>query len=248
MKQESKTIRLNKAIAMSGYASRRKADDLICAGKVKVNGKVIIELGYKVLASDKIQINNSQIYIKENIYLLFYKPRGYITTTKDENERKTIYDLLPIKYKHLNPIGRLDRDSDGLLLLSNDGDYINQVLHPKNNIKKTYIIKINAVLNSKETDFIRNELLSGVNLEGMIFKVDSIRKILGTDAKEGKQTIFEAVIHEGINRQIRRMFQQLGYSVDGLKRTKIGNLNLGNLKKGHYKELTKESAYAILCN
>ena len=248
MKQESKTIRLNKAIAMTGSASRRKADDLICAGKVKVNGKVITELGYKVLASDKIQINNKQISVKENSYLLFYKPCGYITTTKDEHERKTIYDLLPVKYKHLNPIGRLDKESDGLLLLSNDGDFINQVLHPKNNIKKTYIIKINAILNSKETDFIRNELLSGVNLEGRIFKVDSIRKITGTDVKEGKQTIFEAVIHEGINRQIRRMFQQLGYSVDGLKRTKIGNLNLGNLKKGHCQELTKESAYAILCN
>ena len=124
---------------------------------------------------------------------------------------------------------------------------INQVLHPKNDIKKTYVIKTNAVLSPKETDFIRNELLSGVNLDGRFLKVDSIRKITGTEAKEGKQTVFEAVIHEGINRQIRRMFQLIGYSVCGLKRTKIGNLSLGNLKKGQCRELTKESAYAILC-
>ena len=239
-------IRLNKAIAMSGYSSRRKADDLIQAGRVKINGEVVKDLGYKISFSDKVTVNDIKLIFKKNVYLLFYKPVGYITTTKDEHGRKTIYDLLPVKYKHLNPVGRLDRDSEGLLLLSNDGHFINQILHPSHNIKKTYVIKINSLLGPEEVDFIRNKLISGVNLNGQIHRVDSVKELRDISAKSRKQTIFEAVIHEGINRQIRRMFQLTGFSVSGLMRTKIGKINLGNLKRGDFKELSKETAYAIL--
>ncbi len=246
MKQESKTIRLNKAIAMSGYASRRKADDLICAGKVKVNGKVIIELGYKVLASDKIQINNSQIYIKENIYLLFYKPKDCITTMKDELSRKTIYEYLPEEFSYLKPVGRLDRDSEGLLLLTNDGDFINQVLHPKNNIKKTYLATVEGELRKNEIILIKDKLTSGVNVDGSIIRVDSIEQIFLEQGQKVKQTVFEVVIHEGINRQIRRMFQGLGYSVKKLKRIKIGSFSIKNLQRGKFIELDKKTAYAII--
>lgn len=230
-------IRLNRAMALSGIASRRKADELIKAGKVRVNNKVVFDLSLKVNQFDKIEADGKILKQENKRYLLFYKPCGYITTTKDEHARKTIYDLLPASFKNLKPVGRLDRDTEGLLLLSNDGDFINQILHPRNKIKKSYSIVLDKALSPEEVNFVKSKLSSGVVLDERLCRLDLV---------EGKQTKFEAVMHEGINRQIRRMFQVLGHLVVRLKRTKIGPFRLSNLRKGKYLELSKEEAYAAL--
>jgi len=155
---------------------------------------------------------------------------------------------LPSKLSHLKPVGRLDRDSEGLLLLSNDGEFINSVLHPKNVINKTYLVKMNNQLPENEASYIQEKLLEGVYLDGRIIKVDSIRYLGHQTRKNRKQSIFEAVIHEGVNRQVRRMFQVLGFSVAELLRIKIANLQIGNLGKGKFKELGRIEAYEILHN
>ena len=248
MKKENELIRLNKAIATSGIYSRRQADELIKSGKVKVNNKVVDNLSYKVLSSDKILVSGKVIEKKDFKYFLFYKPTGFITTRKDELGRKTIYDLLPSSFKYLKPVGRLDRDTEGLLILTNDGNYINHILHPRNEIRKTYLVKVKGFLTKYEVKFAMDKLLLGVYLEGKNCKVDQIKQIYSDVGTYRKHTILEAVIHEGINRQIRRMFQVLGYPVIGLVRTNIGNFNLNKLAKGKYLEIKKEEAYAIFNN
>ncbi len=244
--QNVNEVRLNKAIAMSGLVSRRKADDLIRNGKVKVNNKIVLDFNTKVAPSDKLEVSGKSLKAKNYHYLLFYKPRDCITTMKDEFGRKTIYEYLPEEFSYLKPVGRLDRDSEGLLLLTNDGDFINGVLHPKNNIKKTYVITIDIVLMKGEADLIMSKLRTGVTIDGRIAKVDSIEQIFFEYQQKMKQTVFEVVIHEGINRQIRKMFQVLGYSVKGLKRIKIGPFSIKNLQRGKYVEIDKKTAYAII--
>ena len=239
-------IRLNKRIAMSGLASRRNADELIKSGKVKVNGKVINDLGFKVSLKEKIEVDGKVLEIKAFKYLLFFKPKGYITTAKDEKGRKTIYNLLPNEYHNLKPVGRLDRDSEGLLLLTNNGDFINKVSHPKNKVPKTYLVSIDNFKKENSGEIIE-KLLSGVILDGGSHKADKIEQIRKNNSYKGKQWNFEIVIHEGINRQIRRMFQCIGYSVTALKRIKIGSLNSYKLEKFRklYEEINEEEAYAI---
>ncbi len=244
-KNDKDLNRLNKAIAMSGLASRRKADELIKSGRVKVNNKVIVDFNTKVSSSDKLEVNGKLLSAKNHHYLLFYKPRDCITTMKDELGRKTIYEYLPKEFSYLKPVGRLDRDSEGLLLLTNDGDFINQVLHPKNNIKKTYLTTLDGELIKSATLMVMNRLISGVTLDGKVCKADSIKQIFSNQVQEVKQTVFEVVIHEGINRQVRRMFQVLGYSVKKLKRIKIGPFNIKALQRGKFIELDKKTAYAI---
>ena len=248
MRQEAQKnlVRLNKAIAMSGLVSRRKADELIRSGKVKINNKVVVNFNTKVSLSDKLEVNGKSLRAKNHHYLLFYKPRDCITTMKDDLGRKTIYEYLPKEFSYLKPVGRLDRDSEGLLLLTNDGDFINGVLHPKNNIKKTYVVTIDAELTRSDVDLIMKRLMSGVTIDDSISKVDSIEQKFFDHIQKVKQTVFEVVIHEGINRQIRRMFQTLGYSVRGLKRIKIGPFSIKKLQRGKYIEIDKKTAYAII--
>jgi 23S rRNA pseudouridine2605 synthase len=246
VKDDISEIRLNKRIAMSGLASRRNADELIKSGKAKVNGKIINDLGFKVSLKDKIEVDGKALDIKTFKYLLFFKPKGYITTAKDEHDRKTIYTLLPNEYHNLKPVGRLDRDSEGLLLLTNNGDFINKISHPKYKIPKTYLVSIDNFKkeNLKE---IKEKLLEGVILDGECHKADKIDQIHKDNSYKGKQWNFEIVIHEGINRQIRRMFQNIGYSVTALKRIKIGSLNSYKLEKFRklYEEIDEKEAYDI---
>ena len=251
MKQEARNmneVRLNKAIAMGGLVSRRKADELIKRGKVKVNNKIVIDFNTKVSHSDKLEVNGKLIKAKNHRYLLFYKPKDCITTLSDELGRKTIYEYLPREFSYLKPVGRLDRDSEGLLLLTNDGDFINQVLHPSNNIKKTYLATVEGELKKTEITLIMERLASGVAIDDRICRVDSIEQMFFDQVQKVKQTVFEVVIHEGINRQIRRMFQVLGYPVKKLKRIKIGPFNIKdikNLQRGKFVELDKKAAYGI---
>ena len=246
MKEENK-IRLNKAIAMSGFCSRRKADTLIARGMVKVNGSVVFNLATKVTSSDKIYVQNKSLNLKKPTrYVLFNKPPGYITTSNDELTRKTIYDLLPAHFRKLKTAGRLDRDSEGLLILSDDGDFLNKIIHPKYKIKKTYIAELSVNLSKEETDFIKSKFISGICLDGKTVRADNLREIKLNSTCKGKHTKFEIVIHEGFNRQIRRMFQTVGYSVAHLKRIKIGPFELGAMQRGSYLELQKDNLYEIL--
>lgn len=245
MENNKNLSRLNKAVALSGISSRRGADELIKAGRVKVNGKVITDLSFKVSSLDEIKVDDKRASSKELKYVLLNKEKGYITTVKDELNRKTIYNLLPEKYRNLKPVGRLDRDTEGLLILSNDGDFINKVIHPSNKVNKTYIVCLEGDFNAKTVSYIKLKLKTGVQLDGALRKADFIKEIASNASYKGKQCTFEIVIHEGINRQVRRMFQAVGYTVSSLKRTKIGSISLNNINSHKYREIEKNEAYAI---
>ena len=226
-------MRLNKFLSNSGIASRRKCDELIKEGKVFVNGKVASELGMqinekkdKVTAMGKVvKLPSSFVYIKLN------KPKGYACTASDEKGRKTIYQLIDTT-ERLFSIGRLDYDTEGLILLTNDGDFANRVAHPKFLIEKEYRVTIEGEIKESELAVLRR----GVVIEGT--RMPSARvEFLSFDGKFAKLSV---VIDEGQNRQIRRMFEAIGKSIRLLKRVRIGQVKLGGLKRGDYKDLTEE--------
>lgn len=222
-------VRLQKFMAECGIASRRKCEEYITSGLVKVNGKKVTELGVKVdPKKDKIFYLNSQVRVDLKKYLILNKPKDYITTRNDPKYRKTVYDLLPKEYESLHAVGRLDRQSTGLLLLTNDGELTNALIHPKSKIAKIYRVTIDKPLNVKAHE----ELETGLLLEG---KITMPAKCFVLD-NEG--VILEIHLKEGRNRQIRKMFEQLGYEVTRLKRIEIGPIKLGKLNLGAYRELT----------
>lgn len=223
-------IRLNKYIAECGVCSRRSADTLIKNGKVYVNRKKVVDLGTKIdETNDEVTINNEKIKKEEKlVYLMLNKPKGYVTTSKEQFNRKSVMDLINLNLR-VYPIGRLDMYTEGLLLLTNDGEFANCMMHPKNKVKKTYIVKVSGNI----TDDKIERLKKGVDIGGYITKPAQIRK------KQNKDEI-EIIISEGKNRQVRKMCDAVGLKILNLKRIKIGNVNLGNLKKGDFRFLTKE--------
>jgi 23S rRNA pseudouridine2605 synthase len=221
--------RLNKYIASSGMCSRRKADELIESGSVMVNGRKITELGYIVQPKDKVFVDGKLIHPVKHEYYRFYKPAGYITTADDEKGRKTIYDLLPQNLHHLKPVGRLDKDSTGLIIMTNDGDLINQLTHPSIKVPKLYRVAINGKITQKDID----KMYKGIEIEPgkkAYAQVD----VLDCDESE---TIMEVLLYQGLNRQIRRMFEFLGYKVTSLKRIQHATLTLEGLKRGEFKPI-----------
>lgn len=224
--------RLQKIIADYGYASRRKAEELIKSGRVKVNGKIVKELGTKATKNDIITIDDININkeITKKVYIL-NKPREVICSVKDEHGRKTVLDYIKTD-ERIYPIGRLDYDTTGLILLTNDGKLANKLMHPKNNIKKTYYAKINGILSLEESKQIKK----GIKIEGRVVEVDFIK--LRSINKKNNTSIIEITIHEGRNHIIKKLFASLGYDVKKLKREEYGFLNLGNLKSGEYRELS----------
>lgn len=224
--------RLQKIIADYGYASRRKAEELIKSGRVKVNGKIVKELGTKATKNDIITIDDININkeITKKVYIL-NKPREVICSVKDEHGRKTVLDYIKTD-ERIYPIGRLDYDTTGLILLTNDGELANKLMHPKNNIKKTYYAKINGILSLEESKQIKK----GIKIEGRVVEVDFIK--LRSINKKNNTSIIEITIHEGRNHIIKKLFASLGYDVKKLKREEYGFLNLGNLKSGEYRELS----------
>lgn len=225
--------RLQKYMSRCGVASRRKCEELILKGMVKVNGTVIQELGTKVTPSeDIVSVNGKNIFPEENkIYIALNKPTGYVTTVKDEMDRPTVIDLINVE-ERIYPIGRLDFDTSGLLLLTNDGDIYNKVIHPRKAINKTYIAIINGFLNDKKIQSFR----SGIDIGGYVTAPADIQLLRQfKDTSEVKITI-----HEGKNRQIRRMCDKIGNSVLELKRVSVGNIKLGTLKLGLWRNLTDE--------
>lgn len=221
--------RLQKVIANSGYCSRRKAEELIKNGKVMVNGKKIEELGFKVDGNDIITVENKILKKENKEYILLYKPRGVVTTTSDEKGRKTVLDLIETN-KRLYPVGRLDYDTSGLLLLTNDGELTNILIHPKNEIDKVYIAKINGIMNGFEI----KTLEKGVLIDGKKTAPCKVK----VRKKEKDSSIIELTIHEGKNHQVKKMFEAIGFKVLKLKREKLAFLNLSGLKPGEYRYLS----------
>ncbi|MGD6841493.1 pseudouridine synthase [Bacillus infantis] len=224
--------RLQKVIAHAGIASRRKAEQLIAEGHVRVNGKVVKELGLKVSSSDKVEVDGIPVEREEPVYILLYKPRGVISSVTDEKGRKVVTDLLPQIKERVYPVGRLDFDTSGLLLMTNDGEFANLLMHPKNEVEKVYVAKIKGIP-------LREKLKSlerGVRLEDG--KTAPARvKVLSID-KQKNTAIVELVIHEGRNRQVRRMLEAIGHPVMKLKRERYGFLTLQGLSAGDARELT----------
>lgn len=216
--------RLNKFIASSGLCSRRKADEMIEAGKVFVNGKIVKELGFQVGPKDKVVIDKQLIKPQRHEYYKFYKPAGYITTSDDEKGRKTIYDVLPKELRHLKPVGRLDKDSTGLLILTNDGELINQLTHPSVKVTKVYTVSVVG----KITIIDLETLAKGIEIEkGKIAYADA--RVIEFDKNE---TMLQVVLTQGLNRQIRKMFDYLGHPVVSLKRIQHATIGLEGLKRG----------------
>lgn len=221
--------RLNKYIASSGLCSRRKADELIESGVVMVNGKTVTELGFSVQPKDKVFVNKQLIHPVRHEYYRFYKPAGYITTSDDEKGRKTIYDLLPEKLHNLKPVGRLDRESTGLLILTNDGDLINELTHPSAKVPKLYRVSINGKITQNDID----KMYKGIEIEQgkTAYAEVSVLEI------DNSHTTMEILLYQGMNRQIRRMFEHLGFEVVSLKRIQHATLNLDGLKRGEFKPI-----------
>lgn len=222
-------VRLNKYIASSGLCSRRKADELIEQGVVKVNGAVVRELGYLVQPKDKVFVDNKLIHPSKHEYYRFYKPAGYITTMDDEKGRKTIYDLLPDSLASLKPVGRLDKDSTGLLILTNDGDLINALTHPSVKVPKVYLVTVESVLTRAELERLAN----GVEIEPNKTAYADIQ-VLNMD---NKHTEMQIILYQGMNRQIRKMFEYIGHEVKTLKRIQHATIRLDGLKRGEFKPI-----------
>ncbi|ANB58925.1 ribosomal large subunit pseudouridine synthase B [Anoxybacillus sp. B7M1] len=224
--------RLQKVIAHAGIASRRKAEELILHGKVKVNGKVVTELGLKVGPQDKIEVEGIPVEREEPVYYLLYKPRGVISSVQDDKGRKVVTDFFQDIDKRIYPIGRLDYDTSGILLLTNDGDFANLLMHPRYEIEKVYVAKVKGIPARAQL----KQLEKGIWLEDGMTAPAKV-KMLSLD-KRKKTAVIEIRIHEGRNRQVRRMFEAIGCPVMKLKRERYAFLDLKGLNPGDYRELS----------
>ncbi len=224
--------RLQKVIAQAGIASRRKSEELIKEGRVKVNGKVVTELGTKVSSSDRVEVNEIQIEREAPVYFLLYKPRGVISSVSDDKGRKTVTDFFSDLKVRIYPVGRLDYDTSGLLVLTNDGEFANLLMHPRGEIEKVYVVKTKGIP-AKEN---LRKLEKGIKLEDGKTAPAKV-KLISLDKKKNT-AIVEIAIHEGRNRQVRRMFEAIGNEVMKLKRERYGTLTLAGLKAGEARELT----------
>ncbi len=224
------TIRLNKYIANSGICSRREADELITQGLVQVNGKVVTEMGYQVQKTDKVIFDGQGITPEKPVYVILNKPKGYISTTKDEKARKTVMDLVANASPYrLFPVGRLDRSTTGVILLTNDGHLTKKLTHPSFNMKKIYHVTLDRKLDRADL----NTIAEGIRLEEGVAEVDQISYI---DGKPKNEVGIE--IHIGWNRVVRRIFQKLGYEVEALDRVMFAGLTKKNVKRGNWRILT----------
>ena len=231
--------RLQKVIANLGYTSRRKAEELIQAGKVKVNGEIVKELGTKVKTSDTIEVENTILDNCKNYeYYLLNKPREVISSVSDEHGRKTVVDLIQTK-ERIYPVGRLDYDTTGIILLTNDGCLANKLMHPSSNIEKKYIAKVNGLVSGYDIKRLRD----GVVVDGK--KTSKAKVNLKKYDKKTDKSLVELIIHEGRNHQVKKMFEAINHEVLKLKREKYANLDLTGLKPGEYRKLTNKEV-AIL--
>ena len=224
-------VRLQKAIADSGFCSRRKAEEYIVKGKVFVNGEKITELGSKVEGNEEIIVDGNAISKQDKEYYILYKPRGAISSTKDDKGRKTVVDFFSSN-KRLYPVGRLDYDTTGIILLTNDGEFANMMLHPKNKIPKVYIAKLEGIIDGYSIKKIK----SGIVIDGIKCIPDRVK--LKSADKKSNTCIVEITIHDGRNHEVKRIFESAGYNVIKLKRESIAFLTLQGLSSGEFRKLT----------
>ena len=225
-------IRLQKFLSESGVASRRKSEELIIDGKVKVNGRVA-EIGCKVDPKrDKVTLRGKTvIYNREKVYIMLHKPRGFVTTMKDEFDRKNVTELVSDLGVRVFPVGRLDRDSEGLLFMTNDGEFANNLTHPSRHVNKTYRVTVSGEVNEETT----LKLSSGIEIEGKMTLPCDVFVI----ERKPDRTVLNFIIHEGRNRQIRKMCEAVGLEVLRLKRTEIAGVKMGMLARGKWRELNE---------
>ena len=230
--------RLQKVIAQSGVTSRRKAEELIKEGKVKVNGVVVTELGTKVSSKDEITVNDRIIEKEAKEYYLLNKPSGVVTTTSDDKNRKTVLDYINTEAR-IYPVGRLDYDTTGALLLTNDGEFANILMHPNNQVDKVYLAKLNGIIKGEQI----NQLKNGVMLDDVLVKATRVKLKKVDPAKN--TSMVEITIHEGKNHQVKRMFEAVGFLVDKLTRERIGVFQIKDLKSGEYRKLTPKEIQVV---
>lgn len=226
-------MRLNKYIASAGICSRRKADELIAAGNVKINGAAMREMGYDVKESDRVEVNGRVIEpVQKKVYVAVNKPYGYVTTMEDDRNRATVADLVTDIPERLFPVGRLDYNTTGLLLMTNDGDLAYRLTHPKHEVYKTYVALVSGILSDARLAMLRR----GVDIGGFVTSPARVRIL----KQNPRSTVVEISIHEGKNRQVRKMFNAVGNKVMELERVAIGDIRLGHMQKGHYRKLSRE--------
>ena len=232
-------MRINKYIASAGLASRRKADELISNGNVRVNGLVLREPGYDVVEGDVVEVNGRRIEASEKkVYILLNKPVGFVTTVSDDKARDTVMDLVADVDARIFPVGRLDCNTSGMLIMTNDGDFAYRLTHPKHEMPKTYRALVSGVLSDEKCRRLEN----GVNIGGFVTSPAKVRIVKGMQ----KATLVDITIHEGKNRQVRKMFKAVGNKVEQLQRIAIGDIHLGRLAEGHYRKLTREERDYLL--
>ncbi|MWV44756.1 pseudouridine synthase [Paenibacillus sp. HJL G12] len=232
--------RLQKILAQAGIASRRKCEELILAGKVEVNGETVTALGTKAdPETDIITVQGKPIRNEKKIYIMMNKPKGVITSASDPAGRKIVTDYIKGIKERIYPVGRLDYDTEGLLLLTNDGEFANMLTHPKHHVPKTYLATVEGIPHGSELDKLR----AGIKLDdGMTYPAEVEYKDIDTEKNEAVITI---TIHEGRNRQVRRMFEAISHKVIRLKRISFGDLLLQNLKRGLYRHLSADEVEAL---
>lgn len=230
-------MRINKYLALAGLGSRRNVETLVTTGKIKVNGKVVKDLATDIRETDNVQFNNKPVRVSTNfVYYKLHKPKGYVTTVEDDKERKTVMDLLRGVHQRVYPVGRLDYDTEGLLLFTNDGDITNILTKPNSEVEKTYTVHIEGTISKDEIQ----RLASGVDIGGYVTKPCRIQLVDTTD----KLSKLKVTISEGKNRQIRKMFEVIEKNITLLRRVQIGEITLGGLSRGEYAPLNaKELKY-----
>ncbi|MEG0994520.1 MAG: pseudouridine synthase [Bacilli bacterium] len=223
--------RLQKVIANSGYTSRRKAEELITSGHVTVDGSIVTELGFKASPKNKIEIDGVRLFNEQKVYYILNKPRGVVTTASDDKNRTTVVDLIDTD-KRIYPVGRLDYDTTGVLLLTNDGDFMQMITHPKNEIEKEYIVKVDGIVKGEHIVKMKSGVvIDGVKSAPAYVKLKAVNKVTNS-------SMLKIIIHEGKNHQVKKMVESTGFRVDKLKRERIGFLTTKGLKSGEYRMLT----------
>ncbi|MFL6516330.1 MAG: pseudouridine synthase [Chthoniobacterales bacterium] len=219
-------MRLNRFLAAAGLGSRRRCDDLIASGSVTINGQVCTDFSAQPGPRDHVKVNGRLVHAENPVTIVLHKPAGFVSTRKDAHARDTVFDLLPSKFRNLFHVGRLDAQTEGLLVLTNEGDLAQRVTHPRFKVDKEYEVTLDKAWDVSLTD----KMLRGIMLDGERARILSLRVVT--------PTCLRLVLRQGINRQIRRMFEALGYRVKHLIRLRIGKLRLGDLPRGHWRPLT----------
>jgi 23S rRNA pseudouridine2605 synthase len=226
-------VRLNRFLAAAGVGSRRHCDELIAAGRVTINGETCTNFSAQPTIRDHVKVDDKLVHLGPPLTIVLHKPAGFVSTRKDAHARDTIFDLLPQKFSRLFNIGRLDAQTEGLLLLTNDGELAQRLAHPRYNIEKEY----EATLDRPWDLALARRLKKGIFLDGKRARIERLNPVTPTRLR--------VILRQGINRQIRRMFHEIGYDVKRLLRIRIGNLRLGNLPRGHWRALTKHEVESL---